>query len=85
MYKLGRPVGNTISRVFYVSITSTKLKAFKFVLTYTKNVREPFRNVHACMNTLSISSLFRPVAGVINMPWIHGIKLDMNSKKSPTI
>ena len=30
--------------VFSIFITSTKLKTFKLVLTYTKNVREPWLN-----------------------------------------
>ena len=39
------------------------------------------------MNTLSIESLFRPVAGLINMPWLYGIKTrhDINGKMSPII
>ena len=79
--------------MFSTFITSTKLNTFKLILTCSKNVKQQkqkvsnFRNVHACMNTLSIESLFRPVAGLISMPWLHGIKTrhDINGKKSPII
>ena len=35
------------------------------------------------MNTLSIESLFCPVAGLINMPWLHGIKTRHEQQKEP--
>ena len=82
--------------VFSIFITSTKLKTFKLALTYTKNVREPwlnnenfrkrawkvstFRNVHACMITLSIQSLFRPTV-LISMPWLHSMKTRHEQQK----
>ena len=45
MYKLGRSVDNTISLSAYIFLVSTTLKTFiKLVLTFTKNVWEPWLN-----------------------------------------
>ena len=46
MYKLGKSVGNTIPLIAlrFHFITSTTLKNFNLVFTYTKNVRDPWLN-----------------------------------------
>ena len=43
MYKLRRSVCNTVS-MLSICITRTTLKTFKSILTYTKNVRQPWLN-----------------------------------------
>ena len=44
MYKLADLLVTRFYCVFIIVITSTKLKAFKLVLTYIKNVRKPCLN-----------------------------------------
>ena len=44
MHKSGRYVGTKTYLSFSIFITSTKLKTFKLVLNYIKNVREPWLN-----------------------------------------
>ena len=95
MHKLGRSVGNTISLSVFNFYHKYSIKNY---FTHTKNVREPWlnnknfrkivqisnlRSVHACMNTLSIYSLFLPVVGLINMLWLHGIKTRHKHQKEP--